>query len=166
AFGDQSLHGLAGLATRRLVQGLEHLFEALELTFRFLAMLFEAISQLIGAGCLGHLRQRAKDLFLGVVDVLQRLKHQRFKSAALAWHFGVSFIFGLREALSTALPSARSRPLRNSSKWGFSLPAEQSSATRVGDLEDASMAAAERSSALCSLRSETLHLTAPAGGTG
>ena len=83
AFLDETLHTLARLAARRHVQLLEDLFETFDLLFGLLQMFFDCLSQLFTRSLLRHLRQRFRELLLGVVDVFQFVVQEiaeRFKT--------------------------------------------------------------------------------------
>ena len=67
---------VAFLAPGRGIDLLEDLFQPLDLAFRFAAMIFQCLLELLRLGGLRHLRQRLQDLLLGVVNVLHQVKEQ------------------------------------------------------------------------------------------
>src|SRR3954467_12266133 len=74
AFVEDALDGVALLAARGLAEQLEYLFEALDLPFRLVVMLFESGPQLVRIGSLRHFRKRLQYLLFGIVDVLERIE--------------------------------------------------------------------------------------------
>lgn len=66
---DKPLHRRTLLTGRGIVQILEDLLEALNLTFRLLDVIVKGLLQLVVRGLVPHLRERTHQLFLGAVQV-------------------------------------------------------------------------------------------------
>ena len=79
AFGEQVLDALAFLAAGRHPQPLENLFKTVDVLLRLLQMLFECRLQLPVGRSFRELRQRLRQLLLGVVNVLQFFLQQIFE---------------------------------------------------------------------------------------
>src|SRR3954447_25584150 len=79
---DDAFDRLAGLSRSFLAEHFEHLFQALDMTFRLLAMLQERFFKVLGFGRFRHFGQRAHDGLFGVIDVLQR-RHKKIVEGLL-----------------------------------------------------------------------------------
>ena len=118
-----------GLARGRSSSCSKHLFEPRQLVFGLGEVVLERVAQLIAAGGPGHLRQRAHELFLGMIEVAQfvdervverlRLGHEcrlplaRKKGRAAASAPGVHVAFHRRFGRRRARSRSRRRRLGN-----------------------------------------------------
>src|SRR4051794_36920743 len=73
ALVEDAFDGRALFALRLFFDQFEHLLKTLDLTFGFAMMLFKRRAEIIILRSFRHLRQRAQDLLLSVIDVFQRV---------------------------------------------------------------------------------------------
>jgi hypothetical protein len=66
---------------------LEYLFQSLDLAFGFSLVLLESSFEVWRLRSLRHVRQRRKNLFISIVDVLERIEKQFGQIAWLSWPF-------------------------------------------------------------------------------